>query len=85
VDVEGFPEFEIESILSHRIQTRGRGRPQTMFIIKWKGFGDEHNTWELEANLTTDGRYENTKLTQYWQSLTIPAPTSSSPTQPRPM
>jgi hypothetical protein len=84
VQVEGFPEYEVEQILSHRIQTRGRGRPQTMFLVKWKGFGDEHNTWEPEANLTADGHYRNTKLTQYWQSLTITTSTSSPQSQTRP-
>jgi hypothetical protein len=69
VDVEGFPEFVVEKILSHRLQTRGRGRPVTMFLVKWKDFGSEHNTWEPEANLTADGQYDNSKLTEYWQSL----------------
>lgn len=78
VEVEGFPEYVVEHILSHRLQTRGRGRPVTMFLVKWKDFGPEHNTWEPEANLTADGKYKNSKLTEYWRSLAQPASTSDT-------
>lgn len=80
VQVEGFAEYEVETILSHRLQTRGRGRPTTMYLVKWKGFGDEHNTWEPEKNLTADGLYTNSKITEYWSS--IPRnPTTTTPAQ----
>jgi hypothetical protein len=69
VDVEGYPEYEVETILSHRVQTRGRGRPTTMYLVKWKNFTDEHNTWEPEKNLTSDGKFENTMLTEYWSRI----------------
>ena len=69
VDVEGYPEYEVETILSHRVQTRGRGRPTTMYLVKWKNFSDEHNTWEPEKNLTSDGKFENTMLTEYWSRI----------------
>jgi Chromo (CHRromatin Organisation MOdifier) domain len=81
--VEGFPEYVVDTILSHRLQTRGRGRPVTMYLIKWHGFGDEHNTWEPEANLTSDGLYTNTKLTEYWSSIPRAQHVSSPPAQGR--
>ena len=85
VQVEGFPEYEIEQVLSHRLQTRGRGRPVTMYLVKWKGFGDEHNTWEPEANLTADGKYTNTKLTDYWKLIPRVAPAHGAPNPPAPV
>ena len=81
--VEGFPEFKIESILSHKLQTRGRGRPVTMYLVKWQGIGDEHNTWEPEAGLTADGRYENDFLKSYWESIPRVAPHDSAPEPPK--
>jgi Chromo (CHRromatin Organisation MOdifier) domain len=76
--VEGFPEYTVDTILSHRLQTRGRGRPVTMYLVKWQGFGEEHNTWEPESHLTADGMYTNSKLTEYWSSIPrapdVPAP-----------
>jgi hypothetical protein len=82
VEVEGFPEYVVESILSHRLQTRGRGRPVTMFLVKWKDFGPEHNTWEPEAHLTANGNYTNSKLTEYWRSLAQPPSTGDATQAP---
>ena len=80
VEVEGFPEYVVETILSHKIQTRGRGRPTKMFLVKWHGFGPEHNTWEPESNLTADGKIENSKLKEYW--ATLAQPPAASPQAP---
>jgi RNase H-like domain found in reverse transcriptase/Reverse transcriptase (RNA-dependent DNA polymerase)/Integrase zinc binding domain/Chromo (CHRromatin Organisation MOdifier) domain/Integrase core domain/Aspartyl protease/Eukaryotic translation initiation factor 3 subunit G len=80
VEVDGLPEYTIETVLSHRLQTRGRGRPVTMYLIKWEGFGDEANSWEPEKNLTGDGIYTNTKLTEYWSSIPR-GPTATSQPQ----
>jgi hypothetical protein len=76
VDVEGMPEYTIDTILSHKVQSRGRGRPVTMFLVKWKDFGIEHNSWEPESALTADGLYENSELIKYWKTL-------AQPVQPR--
>ncbi len=61
--VGGTPEFEVESILTHRERWRGKKKKHYTdehkgqeiiidYFVRWKGYGPEHNTWEPEANLT---------------------------------
>ena len=44
--VNGFEEFEVESILDCRTDKKIR-----FFLIKWKGYSELHNSWEPEHNL----------------------------------
>ena len=44
--MEGHPEYEVEEILSSR--KRGRG---IQYLVKWKGYGEEENTWEPRRNV----------------------------------
>lgn len=44
--VKGEEEWEVEDILQHRVCGK-----TTQYLVRWKGFGREHNTWELEKNL----------------------------------
>jgi hypothetical protein len=44
--VEGEPEYEIESIISHRRSGKGHA-----YLVKWKGYSTGENTWEPERNL----------------------------------
>ena len=39
-------EFEVEKILDMRVRRKKR-----FFLVKWKGFSNEENTWEPESNL----------------------------------
>lgn len=39
--------YEVEAILDHR--KKGR---RVEFLVKWKGYDNEHNTWEPKTNLT---------------------------------
>ena len=46
VEVEGEEEFEVESIVS----CRKKGR-QLQYLIKWRGYPPEDNSWEPSGNL----------------------------------
>lgn len=40
-------EYEVEAILNHRITANGRH-----YLIRWKGYGSDEDTWEKETNLS---------------------------------
>ena len=46
VNMDGHPEYEVEEILGAR--KRGRG---IQYLIKWKDYGLEENTWEPRRNV----------------------------------
>jgi len=46
VIVEGEEEWEVEEILDSRLMRR-----KLKFLVKWKGFGREHNSWEDADNV----------------------------------
>jgi hypothetical protein len=47
--MEGALEYEVESILEHRIC--GIKNPKAYYNVAWKGYGIEHNSWEPESNV----------------------------------
>lgn len=58
--LDGDPLFTVERLLCHRKQ-----RNKTEFVVKWLGYGPEHNTWEPESNLITCDEL----IAEYWQSV----------------
>ena len=46
VEVEGVEEWEVEKILNKK-KTRGVAK----YLVRWKGFTAERDTWEREENL----------------------------------
>jgi len=46
--VDGEPEWEVEEILDSRWHRR-----RFQFLIKWKDFGREHNSWEVASDVKT--------------------------------
>lgn len=54
--------FEVERVLAHEIRG-SRTRPQKYYLIKWLGYGLEHNSWEPEKNLSLE------VLKEYWDTV----------------
>lgn len=67
--VNGEEEFFVEEILAHRDIPVGTNKVRTEFLIKWLGYGHEHNTWEPEETAE-----ELEALDRYWESRTALAP-----------
>ena len=42
--------YIVEKILDKRIEER----KMVYYLIKWKGYGDEDNTWEPKSNLSPE-------------------------------
>ena len=51
-------EYVVEKILDKRIVKRYHSNKdptkKEQYLVKWKDYGDEHNTWEPKANLTPE-------------------------------
>jgi hypothetical protein len=60
VMVDGEFEYEVESILSHRFT-----RNKVQYLVKWLGYGSEHNTWEPEDNCANCPDI----LREYWHRI----------------
>ena len=58
--LEGEEEFEVERILDHR--KRGR---RMQFLVRWSGYGAEHDAWEPEDNLINCPD----RLKEYWEFI----------------
>ena len=67
-------EYEVERILDHRAVKRGK-RNKFDYLVRWLGYGPEHNTWEPESSL----RNSQDLLTEYWKRLDVPASSRPGP------
>lgn len=77
VEVDNVEEYEVESILQHRFKKSGN-RPREEFLVKWKGYGFEHCTWEPLENLTNCPDI----LAEFRRSNKSPAALPPAPKQP---
>lgn len=55
--------YEVEKVVSHRINSVARSKGRLVFEVKWLGFDASENTWEPEANFV--GALAKRRLTLY--------------------
>ena len=46
IEIKGELEYEVERILDKRVTKRHRKRGAVEYLVKWLGYGHEHNSWE---------------------------------------
>jgi hypothetical protein len=69
--VEGEEEFKVHSLASHR----NAGRSY-QYLVRWLGYGPEHNTWEPQSTLEDTEAFE-----RYWASKGLEPPVLASSKQ----
>lgn len=67
--LEGEDEYEVEALVDHR-RVNSRGRPKYEYLVHWKGYSSEHDTWEEERNLAN----APTVVKGYWDTVNARAP-----------
>jgi hypothetical protein len=63
--IDGEWEYEVKAILSHRF-LRGNNLE---FLVRWLGYGHEHDTWEPEENCANSADL----VTEYWARVKMQA------------
>jgi hypothetical protein len=60
VTVDGQLEYEVEEVIAHR----GQGRMRK-YLVKWVGYGAEHNSWEPSGHLSKAPERVEAYLSKY--------------------
>jgi hypothetical protein len=68
-DEDAFDEYEVEAIVGKRVNTNGK----TEYLVNWKGYDSEENSWEEPTNLFCPD-----KIREYEQSTDRHRPRNSS-------
>lgn len=71
---DGEPEYIVEKILEKRDYNG-----QTQYLLKWKGYTDEDNTWEPRENLDCDDMIEEFEKSLSKKKTAAKAPARGGP------
>ena len=63
--IEGEHEYEVDRILDHKDKSARSQGTTREYLVKWVGYGPEHNTWEPEVNLLNC----QDSLKKYWATI----------------
>ncbi|KAI8139152.1 hypothetical protein BJV82DRAFT_628355 [Fennellomyces sp. T-0311] len=58
--------YEVERLVDHRVVRKSGGK-KIMYLIKWKNYDDDSNTWENEGNIYSQG-----VINEYWERIGKP-------------
>ena len=58
-------QFEVEAILDHQDEGKGRRRKKMSYLVSWRGYSPEDATCEPECNLKNC----SATLQEYWNQL----------------
>ncbi|OCF40713.1 hypothetical protein I317_05485 [Kwoniella heveanensis CBS 569] len=61
-------EYEVEALVDHR-QKKGAQSGKYEYLVAWKGYGAEHNTWEPEEHLS----HADDQVKEYWNKRPKPS------------
>ena len=63
----GKNKFKVEIILAERINRRGRGRGRKQWLVRWKGWGAEHDSWVNQAKVFAPKLVRKFRERQRWR------------------
>ena len=63
--LEGEEEYEVDNVKSHELQSSSGGKAKYKYLVLWRGYSSEHDTWEPESNL----KHASKVLRTYWDSV----------------
>jgi hypothetical protein len=61
--IDGDWEYDVGCILMHREKKAAHHAPKKEYLVKWKGYGPERNSWEPEAGLI---EHAQEVVQEYW-------------------
>ena len=69
--IDGEEELELQTILQHRPLNKTNGDSGISYLVKWKGYGPVHNSWEPERLLK---QRAVDMLQDYWNEVSSALP-----------
>ena len=67
-EIDGDVVYDVDHIRDHRFVQRGRAKPKLEYLVRWEGYGAEHDSWEPEVNLR-DAPEPLRKYAKYMEAL----------------
>lgn len=74
IEWEGEALCLVDRILDHRFKKQGKAQGDREYLVRWLGYGPEHDTWEPEKNLEMSEKGET--LQRYWAFIGFEPPPS---------